>query len=170
MKLALSMHLIFASKQNDQQGGFDMSTSHYLRIVLAALAFFASAGAIAASQDDVERMEQEMIQALIDADMPTLNAIYADDFFYNLASGQSLTKNEYLPRYESGDIKINVSESESRDIRMYSNTAVVNGIVHVNATISGDNKDFRLRYLNVWMKRAKGWVLVARQATNIPEK
>ena len=147
-----------------------MSKSRYIRIVFAALIIFASTGASAASQDDVERMEQERIQALIDADMPTLNAIYADEFFYNLASGQSQTKNEYLPRYESGDVKINMSESEARDIRVYGNTAVVNGIVHVNATISGDNKEFRLRYLNVWVKRAKGWVLVARQATNIPEK
>jgi len=146
------------------------TTSRFIRIVFTALAVLASTEAMAASQDDIERMEQKRIQALIDADMPTLNAIYADDFFYNLASGQSLGKAEYLPRYESGDIKINMSESESRDIRVYGNTAVVNGIVHVNATISGDNKDFRLRYLNVWVKRAKGWVLVARQATNIPEK
>src|SRR5436190_19542035 len=102
--------------------------------------------------------------------MPTLNTIYADDFFYNMASGQSQTKNEYLPRYESGNIKVNMSESEARDIRVYGNTAVVNGVVHVNATISGDNKEFRLRYLNVWVKRAKVWELVARQATNIPEK
>src|SRR5438270_8774023 len=131
------------------------NTSRFIGIAFTALLVFASAETMAASEDEVERMEQERIQALIDADMPTLNAIYADDFFYNLASGQSLRKAEYLPRYESGDVKINMSESESRDIRVYGNTAVVNGIVHVNATISGDNKDFRLRYLNVWVKRAK---------------
>jgi ketosteroid isomerase-like protein len=153
------------------KGGIIMSiTSRFIRIVFTALALFASAEAMAASEDNVERMEQERIQALIDADMPTLNAIYADDFFYNLASGQSLGKADYLARYESGDIRINMSESDSRDIRVYGNTALVNGIVHVNATISGENKDFRLRYLNVWIKRAKGWVLVARQSTNIPEK
>ena len=145
-----------------------MSTSCFIRIFLVTIAVLASAGAMAAAEDDVERMEQERIQALLDVDMPTLNAIYADDFFYNVASGQSVSKAEYLPRYESGDIKINVAESESRDIRVYGNTALVNGIVHVNATISGDRRDLRLRYLNVWMKRATGWVLVARQATNIP--
>ena len=147
-----------------------MSTSRFIGVVLGTVALFASAGAMAAAEDDVERMEKERIQALIDADMPTLNAIYADDFFYNLASGQSVRKTEYLSRYESGDVKINVSESQSRDIRVYGNTALVSGIVNVNATISGDRRDLRLRYLNVWMKRATGWVLVARQATNIPEK
>jgi len=154
-------------KQLNQRESFIMCTSRFIGIIGTALVILGSAGALAAPADDIERMEQERIQALIDADMPTLNAIYADDFFYNVASGQSVTKAEYLPRYESGDIKINVSESESRDIRVYGNTALVNGIVHVNATIGGEDKDFRLRYLNVWVKRSKGWVLVARQSTNI---
>src|SRR3954464_12960411 len=104
------------------------TTSRFIRSVFTALAVLASTEAMAASQDDVERMEQERIQALIDADMPTLNAIYADDFFYNMPSGQSVGKGQYLPRYESGDIKINRSESESRDISVYGNTAVVHGI------------------------------------------
>ena len=46
--------------------------------------------------------------------------------------------------------------------------AVVSGIVHVDATIKGENRNLHLRYLNVWVKRENGWVLVARQATNLP--
>ena len=141
--------------------------SGFILMVLAALI---PASAIADTKGDIERLEQRRIQAIIDVDMPTLNAIYADDFFYNRAGGDSLTKAEYLPMYESGDLKVTKSTSEGREVRVYGDTAVVTGIVHVDATIKGENRNLHLRYLNVWVKRGYNWVLVARQATNIPMK
>ena len=145
-----------------------MNKSAVTGFILAVLFELAPAMATADPAGDVEKMEQKRMQAILNADMPALYAIYADDFFYNTSSGPSLTKSEYLPRYASGELKINSADSEARDIRVYENTALVTGIVHVNATIKGENKLLHLRYLNVWVKRANGWVLVARQGTNLP--
>ena len=145
-----------------------MNKSAYTRFILAALFSFVPAMATADPAADVEKMEQKRMQAVLSADMPALYAIYADDFFYNTSSGPSLTKSEYLPRYASGELKINSADSEARDIRVYENTALVTGIVHVNLTAKGETKTLHLRYLNVWMKRENGWVLVARQGTNLP--
>ena len=145
-----------------------MTKSAFTGFVFAAIVAFTPSMATADPADDVERMEQKRIQAILDVDMPTLNAIYSDDFFYNLAAGNSETKSEYFARYTSGNLKVTKSESEGREVRIYGNTAVVTGIVHVNATIKGEDKEIHQRYLNVWVKRANGWVLVARQATNLP--
>ena len=145
-----------------------MNKSAVIGFILAALFALAPAMATADPAGDVERMEQKRMQAIVNADMPALYAIYADDFFYNTSSGPSLTKSEYLPRYASGELKINAADSEARDICIYDNTALVTGIVHVNLTTKGETKTLHLRYLNVWMKRANGWVLVARQGTNLP--
>jgi ketosteroid isomerase-like protein len=73
-----------------------------------------------------------------------------------------------LLKYASGELKINSADSEARDIRVYENTALVTGIVHVNLTAKGEIKTLHLRYLNVWMKRGDNWELVARQGTNLP--
>ena len=137
-------------------------------LILMVSAALIPGAAIADSKDDIERLEQRRIQAIMDVDMPTLYAIYAEDFFYNLAAGNSLTRAEYLPMYESGNLKVNKSTSEGRVVRVYGDTAVVTGIVHVDATIKGENRNLHLRYLNVWVKRGYNWVLVARQATNVP--
>lgn len=145
-----------------------MSKSALSGFLLAVLVAFVPSSATADTADDIERMEQQRGQAILNADMPTLYAIYADDFFYNRARGDSLTRSEYLPMYASGELKVNKAMGEGRDIRVYGDTAVVSGIVHVNATIKGENRDLHLRYLNVWVKRGNGWVLVARQATNLP--
>jgi len=145
-----------------------MNKPALIGFVLAALFALPPTMATADPAADVEKMEQKRMQAVLSADMPALYAIYADDFFYNTSSGPSLTKTEYLPRYASGELKINSADSEGRDIRVYDNTALVTGIVHVNLTSKGETKTLHLRYLNVWMKRANGWVLVARQGTNLP--
>jgi len=55
----------------------------------------------------------------MDVDMPALYGIYSDDFFYNLAGGDSLTRAEYLPMYQSGNLKVNKSSSEGREVRVY---------------------------------------------------
>jgi ketosteroid isomerase-like protein len=68
----------------------------------------------------------------------------------------------------SGELKVNKMVGEGRDIHVYGDTAVVSGIVHVSATIKGEDRNLHLRYLNVWVKRGNDWVLVARQATNLP--
>ena len=145
-----------------------MNKSAATGFIFAALSACIPAIASADSAADVEKMEQKRLRAVIEADMPTLNAIYADDFFYNTSSGPSLTKSEYLPRYASGELKVNAVDSEARNIRIYDNTALVTGIAHVTLTTKGETKTVHLRYLNVWVKRANGWVLVARQGTNLP--
>ena len=147
-----------------------MNKSALSGLILMVLTAIIPGSAIADSKEDIERLEQRRIQAIIDVDMPTLYAIYADDFFYNVAAGNSLTRAEYLPMYESGDLKVNKSSSEGREVRVYGDTAVVTGVVHVDATIKGENRNLHLRYLNVWVKRSNDWVLVARQATNLPKK
>jgi len=144
-----------------------MNKAALIGLVLTALAPLIPCTAVADSADDIGQLEQQRIQAILDVDMPALYAIYADDFFYNTASGASFTRSEYLPRYQSGELKVNKSTSEGREVRVYGDTAIVTGIVHVDATIKGDNTNLHLRYLNVWVKRGDGWVLVARQATNL---
>ena len=145
-----------------------MSKSTLSGLFLAVLVAFVPASASADTADDIERMEQQRGQAILNADMPTLYAIYAADFFYNRARGDSLTRSQYLPMYASGELKVIKAVGEGRDIRVYGDTAVVSGIVHVDVTIKGENRNLHLRYLNVWVKRGNGWVLVARQATNLP--
>lgn len=121
-----------------------MNKSIVVGFIFAVCAFISSL-AVADSAAEVERMEQKRMQAVLDADMPALYAIYADDFFYNTGSGVSQTRAQYLPRYASGEIRVTKADSEPRDIRVYENTALVTGIVHVNLTNKGEEKLLHLR-------------------------
>ena len=104
-------------------GGLTISNSATSRFFVAVLVAFIPASATADTADDIERLEQQRGQAILNADMPTLCAIYADDFFYNRARGDSLTRSEYLPMYASGELKVNKAVGEGRDIRVYGDRA-----------------------------------------------
>jgi len=140
------------------------------KVIFALLAVLSSAVVLADTVADVERMEDKRAEAVLKADMPTLYSIYAEDFFYNRAGGDSLTREQYLPMYGSGELKVLKMTGEGRTVKAYGDSAIVTGIVHVDATIKGEARTLHLRYMNVWVKRQGAWVLVARQATNIPMK
>jgi hypothetical protein len=113
-----------ASQEKINMGGLTMSKSALSGFILVVLAAFIPASVTADTGDDIERMEEQRGQAILNADMPTLYAIYADDFFYNRAGGDSLTRAQYLPMYASGELKVNKMAGEGRDIHVYGDTAV----------------------------------------------
>jgi ketosteroid isomerase-like protein len=146
-----------------------MNKSSWSGFVLAVLVAISPGATIAASPaDEIEQAEQTRAQALINADIQALDAIYADEFFYNRAGGDSVTKAEYLPSFASGEVRVHKVNYEGRKIRVYGDTALVTGTQHNEVTIKGENRTLHLRYLNVWVKKGGGWKLVARQATNLP--
>jgi ketosteroid isomerase-like protein len=149
-------------------GGLTMSKSTLSGFVLAVLIAFVPGPAAAASADDIEQLEQKRSQAIVDGDMATLDALYASEFFYNRAAGDSLGKAAYFAFLTSGDIKVRRAEREEVSISIYGDTAVVTGIQHIDSTLKGQDVKVNLRYLHVWVNGPGGWKLVARQATNLP--
>jgi len=137
-------------------------------LMLAVLASLISVLATADTGDQIEQLEQERTQALLTGDVGKLDTLYANDFFYNRAGGDSLTKAAFLAVFTSGDIKVRRSVREDVSIRLYGDTAVVTGIQHIEANLKGQDTKINLRYLHVWIKGSGGWKLVARQATNLP--
>lgn len=146
-----------------------MNKSTWSGFVLAVLVAISPGSTIAASaEDEIDQAEQMRVQAIINADMQALNALYADEFFYNRAGGDSVTKAEFLPPFASGEVKVRKVNYEGRKIRVYGDTALVTGTQHNEVTIKGEDRTIHVRYLHVWVKKGGGWKLVARQATNLP--
>ena len=133
-------------------------------IVALTLAIQAVA-AFAGDEDEIARLEEQRAKAVLAGDVATLRRMYGEDWFYNLANGQTVGKAEYLRRYESGELKVNQSMTEDVRIRVYGDAAVVTGVQHVNSTVKGKDIEAHLRYLHVFAKPNGQWVVVARQAT-----
>jgi ketosteroid isomerase-like protein len=118
--------------------------------------------------DQIEQLEQQRTQAIVAGDIGALDALYASEFFYNRAGGDSLTKAAYFAFLASGDVKVRRAVREDVTIRLYGDTAVVTGIQHIDVNLKGQDTKVNVRYLHVWFNGPGGWKLVARQATNLP--
>ena len=136
--------------------------------VVGVLAAISSGVSFARVEDEIEQLEQKRSDAIAAADMATLDTLYADEFYYNRAGGDSLTKSQYFALLSSGEVKVRRAVREGVKIRVYGETAVVTGMQHIDVTLKGEDRTVHLRYLHVWVKKGYGWKLVARQATNLP--
>src|SRR6476659_2144639 len=143
------------------------------RILAIALVVF-SAAAIASWQEQaatrdsraiveqvIRKLDNERIQAQIDADAAALNRIYADDFIGIGPSGTVRTKPQVIADFTSGELKFQSITTDDVRVRVYSNTAVETG----RSTMIGQDKGKAVprdnRFTRVWIKQGAHWRLVA---------
>lgn len=145
-----------------------MSKAALSGFLFAVSVAFVPAFAAADTGDQIEQLEQQRSQAIVSGDMATLDALYANEFYYNRAGGDSLSKADYFAFLTSGDVKVRRAVREDVTVRVYGDTAVVTGVQHIDVNLKGQDTKVNLRYLHVWVNGPGGWKLVARQATNLP--
>jgi ketosteroid isomerase-like protein len=132
--------------------------------ILVALGFLNGLSQ-AAEEEEVAKLEQARVKAILSGDVDSLEQLYGNTWFYNTAAGKSLTKSEYLGDLRSGKLKVHESSVEDVRIQTYGESATVTGIQHVKATVNGKDVQVDLRFLHVYAKPEGRWVVVARQAT-----
>ena len=109
----------------------------------------------------IRQLDQERIQAQIDADRVALDRLYADDFIGIGPSGTVRTKPQVLSDFTSGDLKFQSITTDDVQVRVYGNTAVETGL----STMIGQDKGKVVprdnRFTRVWVKQQGRWRLVA---------
>lgn len=133
-------------------------------VLLAA----SSALAFAADSDAIQQKEREFGKALAAGDVATLDKLISDDLLYTHSGSNTDTKATYMEALKSGNLKYPTFEYDKLDSKMYGNTALVFGVVHVKSVSKGTPAESHLRILHVWVKQKGTWQLVAHQSTKLP--
>lgn len=141
----------------------------HLRITIPALMLLSVAAYAGPVEDQLNQVDEQLFQALVGSHWQELDALLADDFFYNTAAGTSLTKAAFIDYMKSGTVIIRRATRDQVAIRTYDDVAVVTGLLHVEAPIKGQSGSVHSRYLHVWVNEPRGWRLAARQATYLSE-
>lgn len=145
-----------------------------MKIGLSGLAFALLLSPLAAVagvvEEELDRIDDQWHQALVDRNWQGLAAMLADRFFYNTTAGTSLTRDAFLAHLKSGAVVVRRAVRDQTVVRDHGQLALVTGLATVDATVDGQDRTLRSRYLHVWANEAQGWRLVARQATYLAEK
>ncbi|MDA6071475.1 nuclear transport factor 2 family protein [Flavobacterium sp. AC] len=100
--------------------------------------------------ETIVNAEIELLTAIKNADVPTLDKMLHDDLLFNLPDGQTITKEFDLNSYRSGKMKIEVIEASDQIINIIDDLAVVTVTVMLKGTYDGNLLNGAFRYIRVW--------------------
>jgi len=114
-------------------------------------------------EDQILALHEAGDKALMTADLPALDRIFADDYVQYNESGKAFTKQDVLNNFRTGAIRYPSIVSTGRKIRLFGDTAVVHGSESDEVELRSKRSAVRYIYLDVLRKRDGEWRLVASQ-------
>lgn len=144
------------------------SRSPLLVAVCTLLPRFAGAQADSASLRQVLATEDRRFAAMVEADTGALAHLLGPDLTYTHTDGAQNTRAELLQIMGSGALRYTSISPEAREVRVVGSSAVVTGRSAMRVEANGQVHAFRIRYLAVYRRGARGWELIAWQSTRLP--
>jgi hypothetical protein len=120
-----------------------------------------------ADEKAVLDVEKQRFDAQITKNYAVLEKLLSDDLIYNHSNGNQDSKQSYIQSIKDGKQRYDAIEAQEQKVRLYGNTAVVNGICQVKATNNGQSINTRLRYMDVYVRKGSQWQLVAWQSLRL---
>lgn len=96
-------------------------------------------------------------------DAAVLDGLLAGDFAAVGPRGFVLTRQQWLDRYRSGDLKNEAFALRDASVREYGGTAIVTGVQEQRTTFQGHDASGRFRLGMVAVRQAGHWVIAALQ-------
>jgi hypothetical protein len=123
------------------------------------------------TDDDVAAVlaaEDRRYQAMLDADLDTLDELCADELSYTHSSGVRDTKAEYFGKIRSGYYVYHRIDHPVERVEVAGDTAIVAGRMTADLDSNGVRKTIDNLALSVWTRSAGQWRLLAYAPTRPP--
>ena len=137
-----------------------------MRLLLTILIFSFSAQIQAQTTDEkaVFDTENRRFAAQVSKDVAVLEETLAPDMVYVHSTGVVDNKKSYINAIRSGKSNYTAVEPQEQTVRLYGNTAIVNGVCAVKMNNDNRPTEFKLRYTSVYLKNSRQWQLVSYQS------
>jgi len=133
-----------------------------------ALATAVACSAASPAVQEVLQTEQARVAALIADDYAALDLLLADDLTYTHSSSVVDTKAEFMESLTSGRLKYKVLNHRDQQVRVYGDTAILNGVTQVHSTFEEREVHLVMRFTIVYVRKSGRWQMAAWQSTRVP--
>lgn len=140
-----------------------MKILSFISLLLISVVGFAQTS----EEEKLTATVKEFHQALVNKNTISINQQTDKALSYGHSNGWVETKADMIKDLETGYISYQGIKEDSIIIIMNGAMANVRFLGDYKATLKGAASNFRLRVLEVWVKKSKRWILFARQAVKI---
>jgi len=123
-----------------------------------------------AAASDLDDAVRAYDRATVHNDVVALAQLVCDDYTLVNSDSTLQDKQSYLEDFKVPGFKLDPYVLEQPVRRLWGNTALVAGQVHLSWTLQGEHQARLLRIAHVWTKLEGRWRLAYTQLTRVPEK
>jgi ketosteroid isomerase-like protein len=121
------------------------------------------------AEQEIRRINEEWVSALIRGDTATLNRLMADDCVFTYAL-EGDDKAQFISDIETGDLIVDVLNRDNVEVRIYGRTGVLVAFDTAGWKYKGRNIKGHYRTLHVYSELEGLWQIVAIQSSPISLK
>ncbi len=118
-------------------------------------------------RDAILACEKELLTAILNNDIESLDAFLHDDLLFIIPSGETVTKETDIAAYSSGKISLRSVTPSDYIIQIMQDTVVVSVNIELKGEYMEHTLDNTFRYLRVWKLFAENWKVIAGSCTAI---
>jgi hypothetical protein len=122
----------------------------------------------AALPPDLEKAARQYDRAQMEGSRGGLEKILARDYQLANGRGQLESREQFIEEFATPGSRIDPYVVQQPIEIVWTNGAVLGGIVHLTGMVGGKAFDAHLRFADIWAKRAKRWQVVFTQVTQVP--
>ena len=138
--------------------------------LLIAAMLLGSAANAADLPADLAKAVKDYDEAQIHGDKAELQRLVADDYTLVNSSGRIQSKAELIADYTAPGYKIEPFEIMQPVEKVWSDGAVMGGVVNLRGTDGGKPFAVTLRFADIWVKRNGQWQVIYTHVSKPPEK
>ncbi|GAA4397577.1 hypothetical protein GCM10023187_07200 [Nibrella viscosa] len=136
-------------------------------LLLLVLPFFVQVVRAQSAEQAVRDAEQKRFSAQVTNNFAVLEQVLDNDLTYTHSSGNTDSKQTFIQSLKDGKTKYEAIDVQEQTVRVYGNTAIINGLAAVKVTSNNETRTMNLRYTDVYLKRGNDWKLVAWQSLRV---
>src|SRR5262245_28629607 len=119
------------------------------------------------TEREIRGLNLEYDKAIVQQDAAALERLLAQDFVVTKMGGKLSNKAQEIADAKSGETKFETGRSEDVKVRLYGDTAIVNGRWVEKSVTKGKSFDGSHLYTTVYLKRNGKWQIVSDQVTPV---
>jgi ketosteroid isomerase-like protein len=119
-------------------------------------------------RQEIFNLEREAAHAIQLSDGTFFRHVYSDDFAGTLSRGESVNKTGFINAVQSTAIRYLAFNASDIKIHIFRDTAVATCLWSSRGVVKGQNINFQMRVMHIYVNGGNGWKVVAGQTSPMP--